>query len=136
MAHVFTYGSLMFAPVWTRLVRGNYPAQLGTIAGFSRFCVVDEEYPAVIPMPGEWVEGVLYRDVDSADLQVLDSFEGEYYQRQTVPVQLRGEAQPVLAEVYIFKAQYGHLVGTAAWDVDYFREHGMARFLERYKGFY
>jgi gamma-glutamylcyclotransferase (GGCT)/AIG2-like uncharacterized protein YtfP len=125
----------MFPPVWTRLVRGNYRAQVGTIDGFCRRCVVEEEYPAVIPMPGAGVEGVLYRDVDGADLQILDTFEGEYYQRQTVPVRLPGEAQPVMAELYVFRPAYYALVDAADWDVDSFREHGMARFLARYKGF-
>ena len=40
---LFCYGSLMFDPVWTRVVQGGYPAQPARLRGWRRGAVIGEE---------------------------------------------------------------------------------------------
>ena len=40
--NVFTYGSLMYEAVWTRVVRGQYASVRARLAGFRRLAIRDE----------------------------------------------------------------------------------------------
>ncbi len=137
MSHVFTYGSLMFPQVWNRVVRGKYNAQRVALKGFERKCVKGEEYPVIHPALDSWalVQGVLYRDIGEDDLQRLDIFEGEYYQRRTgMVISEGGYEEP--AQVYAVHRDFTHIIDDRPWDVEHFKEHGIRRFLEMYGGFH
>ncbi len=124
--HVFTYGSLMFAPVWERVVQGAYRSAAATLDQHVRFSLVDDTYPGMVASAGSSVAGVVYFDVDAADLAALDYFEGSEYRR--TPVQLRLEDGAALAgQTYLFTA-LGRL-SDQAWNPDTF---AMARFLDSY----
>ncbi len=86
MSHVFTYGSLMFPDVWSLVVAGRYAGVRATLAGHARFAIRDELYPGMVVRPDATVDGILYLDVDEADLARLDRFEGDDYRRATVAV--------------------------------------------------
>jgi gamma-glutamylcyclotransferase (GGCT)/AIG2-like uncharacterized protein YtfP len=77
--NVFTYGSLMFLPVWEKVCTGRYATQKMVLTDFQRYCVKNESYPAVIPELGGNVEGLVYFDVSQADQLALNQFEGEEY---------------------------------------------------------
>lgn len=99
--HVFTYGSLMFPEVWSTVVLGRTRHEAATAPGYARFVVRGETYPGAIAAPGASLQGVLYHDVDAADLERLDRFEGADYRRITVEV--RGAAgQPLRAAMYLY----------------------------------
>jgi gamma-glutamylcyclotransferase (GGCT)/AIG2-like uncharacterized protein YtfP len=85
-SHVFTYGSLMFAEVWTRIVTGRYRSVEGTLHDHARFAVIAQDYPGMIHAPGASVTGMVHLDVDAADVERLDRFEGDDYRRVTVSV--------------------------------------------------
>jgi gamma-glutamylcyclotransferase (GGCT)/AIG2-like uncharacterized protein YtfP len=82
--NVFTYGSLMFADVWTRVVVGRYRSVVATLTDHGRFAVAEQSYPGMIPSLGATVEGVLYLEVDEADVARLDHFEGDDYARTSI----------------------------------------------------
>lgn len=124
--NIFTYGSLMFPAVWQRVVRGQYRAEPATLADHARYALVDETYPGVVPQAGASVEGVLYRDVDTADVVALDTFEGIEYARREVVVTL-DSGVAVQAGTYIFLLPQ-RLAGTS-WEPAAFR---MAQFLGTY----
>ena len=131
MPHLFCYGSLMFAPVWSRVVQGTYdhiPAQL---RGFQRRGVQGELYPCLIPgRQADLVEGVLYFHLNAADMKRLDEFEGDLYDRQTVAVTgVDGSQGPHEAEVYVLKACHRAVATQTAWDATWFATEGLAQFL-------
>lgn len=134
MTNVFTYGSLMFAPVWQRVVAGHYRSAPAVLQGYQRFPVRGEEYPAIrIGDETASVSGVLYFDVSPADIKRLDDFEGEYYLRTAVDVSVSGKA--VAAETYVLRPAWYGILGDGRWDVDAFEAHGIKAFLAKYKGF-
>lgn len=133
MAHLFTYGSLMFDDVWKQLVKGNYTASRAILQGYARRCVKNEEYPVVFEA-NEQVLGTLYHDISAEDMAILDGFEGEYYARQSVYVILNDV--PLLAETYVLKEKYYEIIDDRLWSEEDFLRHGMKRFIETYKGFF
>lgn len=136
--HVFTYGSLMFPVVWQGVVRGNYRAVAGTVNGFRRLCVLAEEHPALVIARGApALAGVVYFDVEPADLARLDYFEGREYARVSLSIALAAEtadgaAPPrvITAEAYL-ALNVDDLVHRD-WDVAAFERDGLPRFLNRY----
>lgn len=131
--HVFTYGSLMFDPVWSQVVRGRYRSASAELAGFQRWCVRGEQYPGLWAAAGGHVSGRLYYDLDPADMSRLDAFEGDYYQRQSLSCEVGTET--INAEVYLFKSRYRHLLSDQEWQPDAFERHGLQPFIQRYRGF-
>jgi gamma-glutamylcyclotransferase (GGCT)/AIG2-like uncharacterized protein YtfP len=126
MTHVFTYGSLMFAPVWQRVVRGQYRSSLARLDAHSRHALIGETYPGVRTDATAHVSGRVYFDVDAADLARLDDFEGDNYDRLMAPVVLPS-GETMLADFYLYK---GPLTLTAHdWDPHWFEREGMAVFL-------
>lgn len=132
MTHLFTYGSLMFEDVWNRLVKGNYLSQKAMLHGYARRCVKDDVYP-VIFQADELVEGVVYYDISEEDRIILDSFEGEYYERTEVELLVRDEL--IWACVYVLKEEHFDIIDPKPWSEALFATEGIKRFLSNYKGF-
>ena len=124
--HVFTYGSLMFAQVWTRVVAGRYDSVAATLSGHARYQVSDETYPGMVVSPNASVVGVLHLDVDGADLDRLDRFEGDDYARCSLAV-IDDLGVERVAETYLY-LRPDRLLKTS-WDPERFE---MQRFLDTY----
>ena len=115
--HVFTYGSLMFPAVWGQIVRAPCRSRRATLTEYARYAVAGETYPGLIVQAGSAVEGVLYLDVDPADVTRLDAFEGSEYRRIAVQVRL-ADGTYADAQTYLFAAI--HRLHRAAWNADAF----------------
>lgn len=129
MAHIFTYGSLMFEDVWNQLVSEKYSYAPALLEGYARRCVKQEEYPVIFEAE-ESVQGILYYDVEPHDIERLDAFEGEYYERKTVLLH-----NCIDAQVYVLKKKYYEIIENRPWDENAFATEGIKRFCELYKGF-
>ena len=111
--HVFTYGSLMFAPVWERVVGGRYRSIAATLTGYERLAITGETYPGIVEATSGTVAGVLYHDVSDADLQALDDFEGIDYRRCSIAVATPdGMSMPAQTYVYLLPLR----LATHDWD--------------------
>lgn len=99
--HVFTYGSLMFAPVWQRVVQGRYRQAAARVDDFARLAIVGETYPGMVARDGSSVAGVLYFDIGQSDLAALDAFEGTEYRRAPVRAVLDG-GDAIEAQAYLY----------------------------------
>ena len=131
MPHVFTYGSLMFDPVWSRVVAGRYEKFGATLRGYERKGVRGEVYPVVVPGGAEsHVRGIVYLDVSTADLARLDRFEGESYFRKAEQVDAGKTVLP--AEVYVLKEEYYGVLSPQEWDPEAFRASGIHAFLRAF----
>lgn len=132
--HCFTYGSLMYPDIMSRVAGLACLGRRAMLAEHARHPVRDEDYPGIVPAPGAHVEGVLYLDVPVHAWSRLDAFEGDFYARRRVLV--RDEAgHPFEAWTYVFKAEHGHHLEAGEWDPAAFERGGKARFEKRYLGF-
>lgn len=123
--HIFTYGSLMFADVWQRVVAGRYGNASGIIRDHGRYAVINEIYPGVVAQPGSQVKGVVYFNVEAADIAALDIFEGLDYVRQAVQVQLPDKV--LEADTYLYCKPAA--LSAQDWDPRCFE---MEKFLQTY----
>jgi gamma-glutamylcyclotransferase (GGCT)/AIG2-like uncharacterized protein YtfP len=129
--HIFTYGSLMFPEVWSRVVKGDYTSCHAWLSGYARRQVHQKDYPALIPAHAEnVVQGKVYFDVAAEDQIALDAFEGEEYQRRTEKL-LTPEGNEIAVEVYLFKPEFLHQIQDAEWDVSHFEQNLLLRFLHQ-----
>lgn len=126
---VFTYGSLMYDPVWTHVVGGRHRSVDATLDGHRRLTVDGEAYPALVPAPGAQVRGRLYFEVDEDGLVRLDAFEGVEYRRVSATVRA-DDGSACRAELYLWVAT--ERLGRDDWDPQRFEREGLAPFLERY----
>ena len=133
MKHLFVYGSLMFEPVWKKLVKPSNTKQCAVLCAYQALVVRGETYPGLVANAESETQGVLVLNVNDRDLQRLDRFEGKYYQRISVTVKSHGKNYP--AQVYIFKQRYKFLLSSKLWDAGKFKKHGLKLFLRRYGGF-
>lgn len=127
---VFTYGSLMFPPVWERVVRGQYRSEPAVVRGFRRVCVRDKEHPALVvaAAAAPAIEGRIYRGVDAADLARLDHFETAAYARVSVAATVGSETVP--AQTYL-ALNIDQLL-LVDWDLARFERDGLPVFLRTY----
>ena len=134
MVNLFTYGSLMFAPVWQTLVSGRYDYESAQLYGFARFAVRGEEYPVIKPVnKSASVSGVVYLHVDDNDIARLDDFEGEYY--RGAKVQVTGNNGLVDAETYVLRRRFYSIASNQPWNEAQFAKTGIKGFMAQYKGF-
>ena len=134
MTNLFTYGSLMCDDIMLQ-VSGTKPShQKARLNGFFCSQIHGETYPGIHPDVQHIVEGVLYFDVNQSALARLDSFEGEYYQRNEITVICSPQTE-ISATTYIIKPQYNHLLTGKTWSFDDFLLHGKKEFEANYVGF-
>lgn len=131
MQHVFTYGSLMFEPVWRRVVLGHYQSEVASIRGFRRLSVREKEHPAlVVSRGGDQIVGRVYFDVRQSDIERLDAFETERYARVTITATAVRDHRLILAQAYL--ALNVDELTNKDWDVSRFEREGLPRFMVGY----
>lgn len=132
--NVFTYGSLMFEAVWSRLVTQPRASMLARLDDYERQGIFGELYPGLIPKPQARTEGRLWLGLSPQDVASLDAFEGAAYRRDSVKVTVcarHGGQTQVSAEVYVF-LNPAQLTG-APWDTQRFRDVDLPAFLAQYR---
>jgi gamma-glutamylcyclotransferase (GGCT)/AIG2-like uncharacterized protein YtfP len=129
MNTVFTYGSLMFAPVWTHVVRGHYASAVASALGVRRGAVTGEHYPGCRRDDHARTQGQVYFNVNAADMKRLDTFEGAHYWRESILI-ATDDRQTLPAWIYLYKMP--EKLSTADWSPTQFEREGMAKFLATY----
>jgi gamma-glutamylcyclotransferase (GGCT)/AIG2-like uncharacterized protein YtfP len=133
MSNLFVYGSLMYEPVWRRIVRGEFRSTRASLRGYRRLCVVNEDYPAIVKGAGI-VAGLVWLGVDDENLHRLDEFEGDPYRRASGAV-IGDDGSEIPADYYELRESHRGMVSEVEWDAREFERRGLARFLDRYSGF-
>lgn len=138
MGSVFVYGSLMFDPVWGRVVEGRYQSFPALASDFVRLAVPGETYPAAVARQGSSIQGMVWQDVSHGDLERLDAFEGKEYRRVLVEVApvscpgVKGQTPSTYpAWIYVWN-QVELLDNSKLWDLERFKSVGLPQFLERH----
>lgn len=127
--NIFTYGSLMFPKVWSRVVRGEYRLAEATIHGFRRVRVRDCKHPAlIISANAAPIAGRLYYDVSADDVARLDHFETANYGRVAIAVTVVNHA--VVAQSYL--ALNVDSLFSEDWSIAEFEQHGLPIFNATY----
>jgi gamma-glutamylcyclotransferase (GGCT)/AIG2-like uncharacterized protein YtfP len=130
---LFAYGSLMCPDILAEVAGAAARAEKAELPGYGRWRVKGEDYPAVRPLAGGRVPGILYAGLPASAWTRLDRFEGDMYRRESLRVR-RGDGTRVSAEVYVLRDGYAHCLDSEAWDYREFLRRGKKRFQSRYLG--
>ena len=149
---VFVYGTLTSPQVVRILLGRNVPAMIpARLDGHSRHPVINRVYPGMLKSPAAdgktcFVNGCILADVTPKELELLDWFEADEYERQIVQVHtlpvgdddnknndVAGITNPVgaiiSAETYIWKS---HLADKLKREEDWSYENFVEKHLESY----
>jgi gamma-glutamylcyclotransferase (GGCT)/AIG2-like uncharacterized protein YtfP len=135
MENLFTYGTLMFEPVWQAAVGKTYRTKKGVVRGYAVYRVREDVYPAMIKAgDDDSVEGLIYFDVDEETLDTLDRFEGVFYDRKKINVST-DRSQGVSCHAYVIKPAHFDILDCDIWSAEWFEANGLKKFLDNYFGF-
>jgi len=127
---VFTYGTLMFDEVWLHVVGRIHPSGPALLAGHRVHKLAGQTFPAMIPARGGEVWGRLWEEVAPTDLEKLDVFESDIYQRSQVTVQKNGE-KVTGCWTYLLRDDFRHLLLPGEhWAADEFRTLHLPTYLD------
>ncbi len=129
MASVFTYGTLQVPAVMTAVTGNNFPFEEAVLHGFRRFKIRNRVYPAIVPDDSASTPGILYSNLDTTSLSLLDEFEDILYTRQTVSVNL--PASTTSAFAYVLAEEYNDRLSEQEWSLREFEEHHLQSYLQR-----
>jgi gamma-glutamylcyclotransferase (GGCT)/AIG2-like uncharacterized protein YtfP len=119
---LFAYGTLQLPEILAQVVGRSWPGSRAELRGYRRFLLRGKPYPAVVAEPGARVPGLLYPGVSPSELELLDDYEGELYERRLVTVQLGQLTAP--AFVYVLGQPGLEQLAAGDWDLEKFaREH-------------
>ena len=131
---LFAYGTLMCEDIMLAVTGQRFRRIAGFLHDYQRRTMKGEVYPGLIPKPGGIVEGIVYRDVSDVAWVVLDTFEGEMYQRQIVCVRL-ADGRSIEAYAYLIGPGFENRLGSSEWDFEKFLQSGKKAFETQYAGF-
>lgn len=133
---LFVYGTLM-SPQVLKVLLGRVPPLMepAILKGrFRRHPVLEQVYPGlIVPYNDEGSSGIsttrgmLLQEIKPHELQVLDWFEGDDYEKHTVEVQTLSDVS-CQAQVYLWCRPRGELDLQSEWNFSDFEE----RYLEWY----
>ena len=127
-ANLFAYGTLANADVMRCVAgraEGGAPAVL---AAHRRRVLVGRIYPAVVPAPGESVDGVVWHGLTPDEIARLDRFEGELYERVDCSVVAAG--RPLRAQLYRLRSEHEALLGSEPFRLADFEARHLTAYLE------
>ncbi len=116
MHNLFIYGTLIYPQVWKGLIRRPHRQAAATLRGHQRRHIGGESYPGMVPCKGSQVEGRIVFDLRDAELRRLDRYEGKYYERRRVTVQL-ADGSAVTAFTYLFRRRYRNRLSNRVWQL-------------------
>lgn len=127
---LFAYGTLMVPEVFRAVCGASRSAGPAVLAGYARFLVRGEVFPAIVPKAGANTPGVVYERVTRAMWIRLDAFETDFYRRVTVTVTTA--AGEIDADTYVAGPAGRRLLTTQAFDPEHFAAEQARAYLTRY----
>lgn len=106
MTSLFFYGTLMHDAILSRVLgrKVDNRTEEAVLLENARHRVVGVDYPAVVPESGHQVMGTLCSGLSQKDLQRLDMFEGDEYERRFVKVKTTHGISEAQTYIYIADA--------------------------------
>jgi gamma-glutamylcyclotransferase (GGCT)/AIG2-like uncharacterized protein YtfP len=127
--HVYAYGTLQVPAIIAQIVGREVVGCPARLSGYARWCIEGRLYPAIVEAPASEVDGIVYPGLDTAELERLDTYEGELYERRELPVRV-GDVT-IAACTYVLRAEHAHWLSREPWDLARFEREHLASYLAR-----
>ncbi|CAI9099505.1 OLC1v1036344C1 [Oldenlandia corymbosa var. corymbosa] len=102
MHNVFVYGSLLADDVVRVLLHRVPRSSPAVLRDFHRFSIKGRVYPAILPIEAKEVVGKVLLDITPFELEILDYFEDDEYERKTVDVYLMDTSEKMQVDTYVW----------------------------------
>jgi gamma-glutamylcyclotransferase (GGCT)/AIG2-like uncharacterized protein YtfP len=130
--HLFTYGTLQLPDVLQAVLGQRWSGEAALLPGYARYRVAGKPYPAIVAEPSACVAGILYSSLGEPELEQLDQYEGELYERLALRVRVGGAERSAFS--YVLRDEYRSLLSSEDWDLAAFERQHLASYLERIAG--
>lgn len=126
---LFCYGTLCLPEIMQSVCgSGTRPdGRAASLQGYACYTLTGKHYPAITPVKGGKVGGVLYTGLRRVQFARLDSYEGEEYRRRRVWVNIG--VQRVPAWTYVLRPRYYYRLGHKRWSLEQFRHEQLKFYL-------
>jgi len=132
VSELFVYGTLIFAPVIEAVTGRPHKGQTAKLHNFAAYKVVGDVYPGIWHLAGVTTDGILYQDISSEDLEILDRYEGEEYNRELLEVETE-DGNMHRAWVYTYRPAYHHMLSETPWNAEFFNESELESYVAKLK---
>jgi gamma-glutamylcyclotransferase (GGCT)/AIG2-like uncharacterized protein YtfP len=129
LQRLFAYGTLQVPDILQAVVGQRWQGEPAVLSGYACYRVSNKPYPAIVVDPAGAVAGVLYSGVSTRDLERLDSYEGELYERRELSVRAGGTL--LGAAAYVLGERHRSILSTEAWELAAFEREHLAAYLTR-----
>lgn len=121
ISEIFVYGTLIFSPVMKAVTGKVHKGQAAKLHNFAAYKVVGDVYPGIWHLEGVSTDGILYQNISKEELEKLDRYEGEEYNRELLEVETE-DGNMHRAWVYTYRPAYRHMLSEVPWNPEYFNE--------------
>ncbi|PRW18406.1 AIG2 [Chlorella sorokiniana] len=124
----FVYGTLQYPQVLQALISRVPRMEPAVIRGYQRHSIRGQVFPGTVPAAADsCVSGLVLFDLQPAEMEILDEFEGDEYYKQAVAAELAsgGTADTI---VYLWQDSLRPLL-YGEWDPEDFRERELERYV-------
>ncbi len=126
---LFAYGTLVEPEVMQALLGRVPPSLPARIRDHAAYRMRDGVYPGLVREPGQDTDGLLYVSIKAGEMQLIERFEDEDYERAREPViDVRGCSRPAL--FYRIPELRRHLLSEQRWDPAAFRREHLSAYVE------
>lgn len=131
---VFVYGSLMDDEVVNMLLKRVPSSSSAVLPDYHRYSIKGRDYPAILPVQKEKVNGKVLFGITDSELDVLDTFEDVEYERRSVSVTTPDCMETLEVYAYVWANNTDpNLYGD--WDFNMWKDLHKKKFLENARAF-
>ncbi|KAI3713820.1 hypothetical protein L1987_72406 [Smallanthus sonchifolius] len=131
---VFVYGSLLADDVVQVLLNRVPQTSPAILNGYHRFSIKGRTYPAILPVENKKVTGRVLIGLSATELDILDMYEDEDYDKRVVDVSLLDASEVLQAYAYVWgNSTDPDLYGE--WDFEEFKESKLKDYVEMTKSY-
>ena len=95
--------------------------------------VKDADFPGIVSMPNEAVEGEVLLDLTEDELSRFDQYEDSFYSRESVLVRLN-EKESITSQTYVIPPDLAEsILSGSSWSSEWFRQNCHRDFVLRLK---
>ena len=118
---LFTYGTLMLPEVMHSVTGKEYKSSKAVLRGYRRGQIKGADFPGIIESPDNYVEGLVYFDISTEALTLIDSYEENIYDRKLVEIELLENKKSLEAFAYILPSSKANMLLTVDWSESEYR---------------
>ena len=112
--HLFTYGTLMDAAVWSRVAQEKCENRRAILHGYEARRLRGVTFPGLVECEGAFTPGLVYLDVSEEAMARLDDYEDDFYERITVSV-VPEDGTALTADTYLIMPAHRDVVLAEKW---------------------